>query len=164
MCPEETSELIYRPEESLEGSPLVEGECVENSSTESGDSPTLICEEMGQWRVKQPCLCNPGYELDSSMDMCSGMARGYSYLRSMGYNTSTCIQDASIPPECPEGTFSSGVGNGPCQTCPANRQWTGTGLSLCPCLQNYYRTHYEDPSTPCTSEYCGKNAVKKFKL
>ena len=77
VCPEETSELIYRPEESLEGSPLVEGECVENSSTESGDSPTLICEEMGQWRVIQPCLCNPGYELDSSMDMCSGMARGY---------------------------------------------------------------------------------------
>ena len=48
VCPEETSELIYRPEESLEGSPLVEGECVENSSTESGASPTLICEEMGQ--------------------------------------------------------------------------------------------------------------------
>ena len=77
VCPEETSELIHRPEESLEGSPLVEGECVENSSTESGVSPTLICEEMGQWRVIQPCLCNPGYELDSSQDMCSGMARGY---------------------------------------------------------------------------------------
>ena len=49
MCPEETSELIHRPEESLEGSLSVEGECVENSSTESGDDPTLICEEMGQW-------------------------------------------------------------------------------------------------------------------
>ncbi|CAI8044856.1 Ephrin type-A receptor 4-A [Geodia barretti] len=41
VCPEETSELISRPEaiesQSLEGSPSVEGECVENSSTESGD-------------------------------------------------------------------------------------------------------------------------------
>ena len=83
VCPEETSGLIHRPGSlSLEGSPLVEGECVENSSTESGASPTLICEEMGQWRVIQPCLCNPGYELDSSQDMCSGMARGYFFLKS----------------------------------------------------------------------------------
>ena len=80
VCPEETSGLIHRPEaiesQSLEGSPSVEGECVENSSTESGASPILTCEEMGQWRVIKPCLCNPGYELDSSQDMCSGMARG----------------------------------------------------------------------------------------
>ena len=59
----------------------MEGECVENSSTESGASPILTCEEMGQWRVIKPCLCNPGYELDSSQDMCSGMARGFFYLR-----------------------------------------------------------------------------------
>ena len=74
VCPEETSELIHRPEESLEGSPSVEGECVENSSTESGASPILICGPRGQWQVIQPCLCNPGYELDSSQDKCSGMA------------------------------------------------------------------------------------------
>ena len=46
VCPEETSELISRPEaiesQSLEGSPSVEGECVENSSTESGANPILI--------------------------------------------------------------------------------------------------------------------------
>ena len=56
-------------------------------------------------------------------------------------------------PECPEGTFSSGVGNGPCETCPANSEGTGTGLTLCPCLQDYYRAPYEEPSTACTREY-----------
>ena len=81
VCPEETSELIHRPEaiepQSLEGSPSVEGVCVENSSTGSEASPILMCGTRGQWQVIKACLCNPGYELDSSMDMCSGMARGY---------------------------------------------------------------------------------------
>ncbi|CAI8023599.1 Ephrin type-A receptor 4-B, partial [Geodia barretti] len=124
VCPEETSELISRPEsQSLEGSPSVERVCVENSSTESGANPILICGARGEWQVIKPCLCNPGYQLDSSQDMCS---------------------------ECPEGTFSSGLGNGPCETCPANSEGTGTALSLCPCLQDNYRAPYEGPSVPCT--------------
>ena len=76
VCPEETSELISRPEaidsESIEGTYLVEGECVENSSTESGADPLLICGAGGQWQVIKPCLCNPGYQLDSSQDQCLG--------------------------------------------------------------------------------------------
>ena len=76
VCPEETSELISRPEaidsESIEGTLSVEGECVENSSTESGADPLLICGAGGQWQVIVPCLCNPGYQLDSSQDLCSG--------------------------------------------------------------------------------------------
>ena len=55
-------------------------------------------------------------------------------------------------PECPEGTFSGVVSNGPCETCPANSEGTGTGLTLCPCLQNYYRAPNEEPSLPCTRE------------
>ena len=77
VCPEETSELISRPEaidsESIEGTPSVEGECVENSSTESGADPVLMCGVGGQWQVIVPCLCNPGYQLDSSQDQCSGI-------------------------------------------------------------------------------------------
>ena len=77
VCPEETSELISRPDaidsESIEGTPSVEGECVENSSTESGADPLLICGAGGQWQVIVPCLCNPGYQLDSSQDQCSGL-------------------------------------------------------------------------------------------
>ena len=76
VCPEETSELISRPEaidsESIEGTPSVEGECVENSSTESGVDPLLICGAEGQWQVIVPCLCNPGYQLDSSQE-CSSL-------------------------------------------------------------------------------------------
>ena len=78
VCPEETSELIHRPEaiesQSLEGSPSVEGECVENSSTPSVASPLLVCTARGQWQAIVPCLCNPGHELDSSQDMCSGVS------------------------------------------------------------------------------------------
>ena len=59
VCPEETSELISRPEaidsESIEGTPSGEGECVENSSTESGADPLLICGAGGQWQVIKPC-------------------------------------------------------------------------------------------------------------
>ena len=77
VCPEETSELISRPEaidsESIEGTPSVEGECVENSSTESGADPLLICGAGGQWQVIKPCVCSPGYQLDSSQDQCSGL-------------------------------------------------------------------------------------------
>ena len=76
VCPEEISELISRPEaiesQSLEGSPSVEGECVENSSTESGANPILICGARGQWSVIKHCLCNAGYQLDVSQDQCSG--------------------------------------------------------------------------------------------
>ena len=77
VCPEETSELISRPEaiepQSLDSS--VEGECVENSSTESGANPILICGARGQWNVIKPCLCNPGYHLDSGQDKCSGTSK-----------------------------------------------------------------------------------------
>ena len=76
VCPEETSQLISRPEtiESLEGSATsVNGECVENSSTESGASPIVQCGNMGQWQVFVPCLCNPGYELNDTQDQCTGI-------------------------------------------------------------------------------------------
>ena len=75
VCPEETSQLISLPEtiESLEGSATsVNGECVENSSTESGTSPSVQCGNMGQWQVMVPCLCNPGYELNDTQDQCTG--------------------------------------------------------------------------------------------
>ena len=70
VCPEETSELISRPE--VLGSQVsVTGECVENSSTMSGAAPVLSCSEMGEWQVIIPCLCNPGYK--KSQDQCTGI-------------------------------------------------------------------------------------------
>ena len=72
VCPEETSQLISRPEtiQSVGGSASVNGECVENSSTESMIDPVVRCGDMGQWEVVIPCLCNPGYEIQ---DHCAGI-------------------------------------------------------------------------------------------
>ena len=69
VCPEETSELISRPE-ALGSQVSVAGECVENSSTMSGAAPVLSCSDTGEWQVIIPCLCNPGYE--KSQDQCTG--------------------------------------------------------------------------------------------
>ena len=95
VCPEETSELISRPEaidsESIEGTPSVEGECVENSSTGSGADPLLICGAGGQWQVIVPCLCNPGYQLESSQDQCSCM-----YLSCVRLIPAVCIVTTTI--------------------------------------------------------------------
>ena len=71
VCPEETSQLISRPETVGDVQPLVDGHCVENSSPASGPSPLLLCSDRGEWEVRIPCLCNPGYELDDSQDQCS---------------------------------------------------------------------------------------------
>ena len=70
VCPEETSELTYRPE-ALGSQVSVTGECVENSSTMSGTAPVLSCSERGEWQVIISCLCNPGYE--KSQDQCTGI-------------------------------------------------------------------------------------------
>ena len=74
VCPEETSQLISRPEtiQSVGGSASVNGECVENSSTESMIDPVVRCGDMGQWEVVIPCLCNPGYEFNETQDHCAG--------------------------------------------------------------------------------------------
>ena len=76
VCPEETSQLVSRPEaidsQSLGGSHSVVGECVQNSSTETGVHPVLVCGPMGQWQVIVPCLCDPGYQLNTTQDQCIG--------------------------------------------------------------------------------------------
>ena len=77
VCPAETSQLITRPEtiQALSMNNLVvtiTGECIGNSSTESGSPPLVNCDEKGQWNVITQCHCNPGYELDDTQEQCSG--------------------------------------------------------------------------------------------
>ena len=50
------------------------------------------------------------------------------------------------------GTYSDVI-NGPCELCPANSEANVTGLSVCPCIQNYYRATDEEASVPCTSKW-----------
>ena len=74
VCPAETSELITRPETISPESPVI-GECVENSSPQTGSNPVLRCTDEGVWEVIITCQCNPGYEAmteDSALVRCSG--------------------------------------------------------------------------------------------
>ena len=57
-----------------------------------------------------------------------------------------------LPLECPVGTYSEGVSNGSCEACPANSEATQTGLTECPCIQDYYRAPNEGASVACTRE------------
>ena len=50
------------------------------------------------------------------------------------------------------GTYSDDISNGQCELCPANSEANVTGLSVCPCIQNYYRTTDEEASVTCTRE------------
>ena len=54
--------------------------------------------------------------------------------------------------ECPAGTYSDSVSSSPCQSCPDNSEATQTGLSECPCVQNYYRVPDEGAGEACTRE------------
>ena len=54
--------------------------------------------------------------------------------------------------ECSLGSYSDDISNGPCELCPANSEANVTGLTLCPCIQNYYRATDEGASVPCTSK------------
>ena len=106
VCPEETSELISRPETvdsgSVDSSATVAGECVGNSSTESGADPLLICGARGQWQVIVPCLCNPGYELSTTQDQCIGNCNTQTW-----YSHIVCTLTHSRPLRVPERKFLS---------------------------------------------------------
>lgn len=51
---------------------------------------------------------------------------------------------------CRVGTFSDTLSNDPCQPCPANSEAMQTGLTECPCQQDYYRAPTEESSIACT--------------
>ena len=54
---------------------------------------------------------------------------------------------------CPVGSYSDGVSNDLCESCPTNSEATETGLAECPCIQNYYRATDEKADLPCASEF-----------
>ena len=60
------------------------------------------------------------------------------------------------------GTYSDDIINGPCELCPANSEANVTGLSVCPCIQNYYRATDEEASVTCTPEF--EQALLKYML
>ena len=92
VCPEETSELISRPE-ALQSQVSVTGECVEKSSPMSGSDPVLSCSARGEWQVIIPCLCNPGYQLDNNtQEQCSGCL----CLGLFSYTSKLCLSQSVV--------------------------------------------------------------------
>ena len=60
------------------------------------------------------------------------------------------------------GSYSDGVSNDLCESCPAKSEATETGLAECPCIQNYYRAPDEKANVSCASEFL-KNRVQHRK-
>ena len=58
---------------------------------------------------------------------------------------------------CSVETYSDVI-NGPCELCPANSEANVTGLSVCPCIQNYYRATDEELvyHVPVSDKYANK--------
>ena len=63
-----------------------------------------------------------------------------------------CFHLSLLFSECSVGTYSEGLGNEECLTCPPNSEATQTGLTECTCVQDYYRATDEGPSANCTRE------------
>ena len=73
-----------------------------------------------------------------------------------------CFQLSLLFSECSVGTYSEGVSNGACLTCPSNSEATQTGLTECTCVQDYYRATDEGPSVACTRECSTSNQYSQF--
>ena len=63
---------------------------------------------------------------------------------------------------CDSGTYLSI--NVTCLPCPANSNSTQHGLSVCPCLEGYFRAVGESPERECTRKYDVDAWTSKFKL
>jgi len=80
VCPAETSDLIIRPERIApligNSAPLVvDGQCVENSSSENGMRPRLTCSQNGVWGGIDGagCVCDTGFQQSLDGRSCIGM-------------------------------------------------------------------------------------------
>ena len=166
VCPAETSNLITRPE-TIAPESAIPGQCAENSSPTISDQPLVSCTDMGTWDTIIGCACDPGFQ-GVTASSCSGIAIHMciktnpwlavsSFLHPRNHLVSLHLYLVFHVPscsECPAGTYSDSISNSPCQSCPDNSEATQTGLSECPCVQNYYRAPDEGAGEACTRELC----------
>ena len=76
--------------------------------------------------------------------------------------TILCFHLSLLFSECSVGTYSEGLGNGPCVVCPPNSEATQTRLAECTCVQDYYRAPDEGPSVACTRECSTSDQYSQF--
>ena len=132
ICPRETRDFAIAPE-TVAPTAEVTVECVEGAGPENGVHAKFNCLETGNWNSIPGAgcrQCDPGTKLSEDRRSC-------------------VAQDLAIV--CPAGDYLS-VANAECRVCPGNSESTVSGLTVCPCVDGYYRAEGED-NKACTSKY-----------
>lgn len=52
---------------------------------------------------------------------------------------------------CRPGYYKPSASNQACMRCPDYSLSSGSGCSICGCMEGYYRSPLDDPELPCTS-------------
>ena len=104
-------------------------ECVEGASPENGVKATFECLRTGNWSPLPGAGCQCDSGTIASKDRRS------------------CIQDLN----CPAGEYFYEP-NAECRACPGNSESTVSGLTVCPCVDGYYRAEGEE-DRECTRKY-----------
>ena len=112
-------------------SSVVQGECVADSVAIHEEGPLVVCSEKGEWSVVSGCECSTQHYMDSSGQQC---LLGEVCQLFIMFEVLNFIQLISTD-------------------CPANSEATQTGLTECPCIQDYYRADSEGPGAACTRKY-----------
>uniref|UniRef100_A0A672YRI9 receptor protein-tyrosine kinase n=1 Tax=Sphaeramia orbicularis TaxID=375764 RepID=A0A672YRI9_9TELE len=123
-CPSTVKSLASFPETVAGGENQalreVNGVCVKNAI--SDDLPRIYCTVDGEWVVPVgQCQCEPGYEAVGN----------------------ECQ-------ECPAGFFKAEASVDQCERCPSNTQTAGSGASICPCMDGFYRAPNDPPTGSCS--------------
>ena len=59
----------------LSGSATVLGTCSLYSSALTGNAPKLVISSQGKWLSSDQCYCLPGYQYDTTSNLCTGMSK-----------------------------------------------------------------------------------------
>ena len=152
VCPGGAVDFVMRPETLapiVMRNPIplkVNAECVAGASPENGEGAILNCNQGGTWTVVPGagCQCDPGFMAAENGRSCTGT--------SLACNESVDIVIVVTDTAgCPAGEYLS-VANAECHVCPGNSEGTVSGLTVCPCVDGYYRAEGEE-DRECTRKF-----------
>ena len=132
-CGAATIGLVGVNETVSNSSSVVQGECVADSVAIHEEGPLVVCSEKGEWSVFSGCECITQHYMDSSGQQCIGKVCQLFIMFVVLYFIHKYMLIST--------------------DCPAKSEATQTGLTECPCVQDYYRADSEGPSASCTRKY-----------
>ena len=134
MRPETLAPIVMRNPISLK----VDAECVAGASPENGEGAILNCNQGGTWTPTPGagCQCNPGFVAAANGTSCIGLVTQLPLL-----SVDTLLLSNIVG--CPAGEYLS-VANAECRVCPGNSGGIVSGLTVCPCVDGYYRAEGEE--------------------